>query len=49
MYALQAPFESFNSEALQNTGINWKCEISVLAIGFTIIGIFLRPFSDSYH
>jgi hypothetical protein len=34
----KALFESFDDEALQNTGINWKYEISVLAMGFTIIG-----------
>jgi len=33
-----ALFESFDDDALQNTGINWKYEISVLAMGFTIIG-----------
>ncbi len=31
-------FESFDDEALQNTGTNWKHEISVLAMGFSIIG-----------
>jgi len=31
-------FESFDDEMLQNTGINWKYEISVLALGFAIIG-----------
>jgi hypothetical protein len=34
----KALFESFDDEALQNTGTNWKYEISVLAMGFTIIG-----------
>ena len=34
----KALFESFDDEALQNTGINWQYEISVLAMGFTIIG-----------
>jgi hypothetical protein len=34
----KALFESFDAETLQNTGINWKYEISVLAMGFTIIG-----------
>jgi hypothetical protein len=31
-------FESFEDQTLQNTGVNWKYEISVLAMGFTIIG-----------
>lgn len=31
-------FGSFNDEVLQNKGTNWKYEISVLAMGFTIIG-----------
>lgn len=31
-------FDGFDNETLQNTGINWKYEISVLAMGFTIIG-----------
>jgi hypothetical protein len=34
----KALFESFDAETLQNTGVNWKYEISVLAMGFTIIG-----------
>lgn len=33
-----AMFASFDDETLQNTGINWKYEISVLAMGFMIIG-----------
>lgn len=31
-------FASFNSEMLQNKGTNWKYEISVLALGFSIVG-----------
>jgi hypothetical protein len=34
----KALFESFDDEAMQCAGINWKYEISVLAMGFTIIG-----------
>jgi hypothetical protein len=34
----KALFESFDDKTLQNIGTNWKYEISVLAMGFTIIG-----------
>ena len=34
----KALFESFDEESLQSTSVNWKYEISVLAMGFTIIG-----------
>jgi DinB family protein len=34
----KAMFESFDNMTMQNTGINWKHEISVLAMGYTIIG-----------
>jgi hypothetical protein len=36
--ASKAMFESFDDEMLLGTGICWKYEISVLAMGFTIIG-----------
>lgn len=36
--ATKAMFESFDEEMLLGTGICWKYEISVLAMGFTIIG-----------
>jgi hypothetical protein len=36
--ATKSMFDGFDNETLQNMGINWKSEISVLAIGFTIIG-----------
>jgi hypothetical protein len=36
--ATKSMFGSFNDEVLQNKGTNWKYEISVLAVGFTIIG-----------
>jgi DinB superfamily len=34
----KALFESFDNKTLDNTGTNWKYEISVLAMGYTIIG-----------
>jgi hypothetical protein len=34
----KAMFESFDDKTMQNTGINWKYDLSVLAMGFTIIG-----------
>jgi hypothetical protein len=48
----KALFESFDSETMQNTGINWKYEISVLAMGFTIIGHqihHLKIIEEKYH
>ena len=36
--ATKAMFESFDDRLLLHTGICWKYEISVLAMGFTIIG-----------
>lgn len=34
----KALFESFDAATLLNTGTNWKYEISVLALGFAIVG-----------
>jgi hypothetical protein len=34
----KALFESFDDIVLQRTGMEWKYELSVLAMGFTIIG-----------
>ena len=34
----KALFESFDDQTMDNTGTNWKYEISVLAMGYTIIG-----------
>jgi hypothetical protein len=45
-------FESFDPKTLQYTGTNWKYEISVLAMGFTIIGHqihHLKIIEERYH
>ncbi|MEO8071747.1 MAG: DinB family protein [Acidobacteriota bacterium] len=34
----KAMFESFDDRAMLKTGMSWKYEISVLAMGFTIVG-----------
>jgi hypothetical protein len=34
----KALFDSFDDETLRNKGVNWKYEISVLAMGFNIVG-----------
>ena len=36
--ATKLMFDGFDDETLQRTGVNWQTEMSVLAIGFTIIG-----------
>lgn len=36
--ASQALFRSFDEELLRCTGINWKFEVSVAALGFTLLG-----------
>ncbi|MFN7943804.1 MAG: DinB family protein [Blastocatellia bacterium] len=42
--ATMALFESFDEATLQHTGTNWQDEMSVLAMGFTIIGHQLHHF-----
>ena len=36
--ATKALYDSFGDRTLLNAGINWKYEISVLAMGFALIG-----------
>lgn len=48
----KAMFESFDEATLLKTGINWKYEISVLAMGFMIIGHqkhHLKIVEDKYY
>ena len=50
--ATKAMFESFDAKMMQNSGISWKYEISVLAMGFTIIGHqihHLRIIEEKYY
>ncbi len=36
--ATKALFDSFDEEVLRRTGINWKFEVSVASLGFTLLG-----------
>lgn len=36
--ATKALFDSFDDELLRRTGINWKFEVSVASLGFTMLG-----------
>lgn len=44
-YATKSLFASFDDEMLRKTGMNWKFEISVLAMGFAIIGHQIHHFN----
>ena len=50
--ATKSLFESFDDEMLLNTGICWKYEMSVLAVGFLAIGHqlhHLKVIEDKYY
>jgi hypothetical protein len=43
--ATKALFDSFDEQALQARGISWEYEISVLALGFTLVGHQIHHFN----
>jgi hypothetical protein len=50
--ATKSLYDSFDQKALQALGISWEYEISVLALGFTIIGHqihHLRIIEERYY
>lgn len=51
-FSTKAMFDGFDDEILQNRGTNWKYEVSVLGMGFTIIGHQIHHFKvieDKYY
>jgi len=51
-HATKTLYKSFDRQALRETGISWEYEISVLALGFTIIGHqihHLKVIEERYH
>lgn len=50
--ATKSLYDSFDDQALQAKGISWEYEISVLALGFTIVGHqshHLNVIEERYH